>query len=61
VKSERVSVFQERELALHRSRNSRTTRSSTSKHQNTLHQKIINLILVKGFPSHELFETACSH
>jgi len=56
-----VAVFQERELTLNRRSNRRPTRSGTRKHQHTLHQKIIDLILVKSFPSNKLFETACSH
>jgi hypothetical protein len=56
-----VGVFQERKLALHRSRNRRATRSSPSKHQHTLHQEIVDLILVKNLTGNELFETASSH
>jgi hypothetical protein len=61
MKGERVRVSKKRKLPFHGCSDSRPTRSSTSKDEHTLHQEIVNLILVKSFPSHELFETACSH
>jgi hypothetical protein len=56
-----VGVFQEGKLAFHRSRDCRPTRSSPSKDEHTLHQIIVDIILIKNLTSDKLFVTACSH
>jgi hypothetical protein len=61
MKSERVGVCEESKLAFYRGSDSRTTRSSPSKDEHTLHQVIVDLILVKNLASYKLLETACSH
>jgi hypothetical protein len=61
IKFNNIVISSETELAFYRGSNRRTTRSSTSKHQHTLHQKIVDCIFVKGFPSNELAKSACSH
>jgi hypothetical protein len=56
-----VRVGKERKLAFHRGGNRRTTRSSTSKDEHTLHEVIVDVILVKNLAGNKLAVTACSH
>jgi hypothetical protein len=61
IEKKRVGICQKRKLTLNRRCDSRIPRSRISKHQNALHQEVIDFVLIQGLPRNESAKTACSH